>query len=155
VKKLLVFFGVASLHVLCCAGKQQSISDRFSGYKKNNDTRIYRHDSSSKILTKDQKKSFIEIDCYGERCYAIPARLVGDKLQRYFSRTSQAVVAMSCCSHVHVHRRCLQEMLHEDKNFCPGCQAIVDARLFGSSRSQYLLAHLRKSNCDFCSQKLK
>ena len=100
--------------------------------------------------------------CNGKKYFLVDEKLVGDKLQRYFTRTSVAAVEMSCCNKnlqkksTQVHRRCLQEMFHStgDSNKCPGCSRVIVQCVFAVSRANYLDASSRKRLCDCCKEPL-
>jgi hypothetical protein len=93
-----------------------------------------------------------------EEYVLVSKRLIGDKLTRYFTETSAAVIAMSCCPEIQVHRRCLRDMFHAAEHRCcdqcPGCSQKVDQHIFAQSRPNYISTQHRKKSCDFCNESL-
>lgn len=117
--------------------------------------------SSQQIIDKNHRSQslaeFVELE--GDDEYVlVPKKLIGDKLLRYFSESSSAVVAMSCCPEIQVHRKCLRDMFHAKEHrcsdACPGCFQKIDKRIFAKSRAHYILGQFRKKSCDFCKQSL-
>lgn|GEM_PF-3138368 len=104
--------------------------------------------------TQPNKNVLRSVTCNGQKYIQVPAELVGDKLQRYFTRTSTAAVAMSCCR-AQVHRKCLQATFHSDSNNkCLGCCKSINRHVFAESRKRYLDTCSRKKSCDFCHESL-
>ena len=90
----------------------------------------------------------------GKNYKLVREELMTEKLTRYFSRTSNAVIAMSCCQGTQLHRRCLQTIYHADKNGCsdqcPKCLQQVTRSVFAQSNASYIIPDNRKKNCDAC-----
>ncbi len=109
-------------------------------------------------LASSSGDKLLRVEKDGKDFTLVPTHLVGDKLYRYFSRTSKAVVAMSCCQEIQLHRRCLQNIFHADQHTslpqCPGCLQEVTRSVFAQSRACYVVADYRKKDCDACHQAL-
>ena len=118
-------------------------------------SKIICHDISSK---QRNPHGLIAVKKDGQDFMLVPARLVNHKLTRYFTRTSKAVVAMSCCKGTQLHRKCLQDTFHADQSGssdqCPGCLKHVTRSIFAQSNACYVIPDHRKKNCDACHQAL-
>lgn len=134
--------------------------------KKDSSSRVYSLPSRH-VAVRDTRNNgnlsgaFAQVRANGQDYTLVPTHLIGSKLQRFFARTSAAVVAMSCCPRTmqtHVHRRCLQKIFHADQNTCsdrcPGCTTAVDRLIFAQSNACYVRPDFRKKNCDSCHQAL-
>ena len=118
--------------------------------------------TSNSSVNLQEKNQLPSVVYKGQKCLLVPEKLMGRKLNRYFTGTSTAAVVMSCCrkafdsKSTQVHRRCLQEMFHSSgtSNKCPGCKRSVSRAGFAASRSNYLDTCFRKKVCDCCHKSL-
>ncbi len=148
-----------------CAGpfKSQKLDIRFRSIKSARDEKSCKNLEQKKcnpIVHQEQQRvstlNSVMID--GQKFLQVPAKLIGSKLERYFTESSAAVVVMSCCKNIQVHRTCLRDMFHavehQCSDQCPGCCKKVTRAVFAASRPNYLNADQRKQFCDKCHQVL-
>ena len=155
---------IAQEQLFAGPSKNQTLDARFRSVKSICDQKSYRQPVQNdcnlipQVSQKTSTLTSVVID--GQKYLQVPERLIGSKLERYFTETSAAAVLMSCCEHknIQVHRPCLRDMFHAQEHQCsdqcPGCRKKVTRAVFAASRPNYLAYDQRKENCDYCHKSL-
>lgn len=161
IERVFVYILIQFLIILIT--QEQFLEGSFKKEKSHKVSRSIKFDQIQKkhipvIQSADKIRNLTPIIINGEKFLQVPEKLIGSKLQKYFTQTSSAVIAMSCCANTQVHRRCLRDMFHAQEHQCsdkcPGCYKKVNRQVFAQSRPNYLIVEKRKPLCDYCHNSL-